>query len=145
MGRRIFLAFALLVGLVWAWDAARASDWAMLGIMLVLLAFCTLLLWRNLRDARVGQAAGHQATLAFTLDPGPGLYGPGTYARVRSHAGTWDVVLDRPPARGDLDDTDAWPAWVWLGDDALPVKVRRTSSGGFRHWDVLRAAPAERD
>ena len=145
MGRRILLAFALFVGLFWAWDAARAADWPMLAAVLALLVLCAVLLWRNLRDPEVGRAAGHMATLAFTQEAGRGLSGPGTFARIRSRAGDWDVVLDRVPERGDLEDSHSWSAWVWLGEDGLPVKVRRSSGGSFRRWAVTAAVPRARE
>ena len=137
MARRFLLTLALFVGLFWTIDAARAGATGRALGLLAMLGLGAALLWRNLSDASVGRRAGQAATLAFR--PLEGLDGPGTPARVDSSDGSWDVLLDRTPQRGDLADTDAWRAWLWLGEDGLPIRVRRRSGGGVRHWTVLRA------
>lgn len=123
--------------------ALAQGDTGSLAYAAPVAAVAGFLFWRNLRDPEVTRANGLRAQVSFRYQSAAGLRGPGTFARVQTYPGAWDVVLDRMPERGDLTMLDVpQRGWVWLGSDGLPeaVKIRYA-----RHWKTWRVTGAARD
>ncbi|MGR3641020.1 hypothetical protein [Alterinioella nitratireducens] len=138
---RILTGFAALVGLsmlvAGVTSGASASLWGGLAVAGVAGA----LFWRSLRNPEVTRKMGSFAQVTFAMQPGPGVSGPGTYARVATPQGNaWDVALDRLPVREDMDAYDiAHRGWVWLAPGGLPEKVRIDYGTTWKNWPVLKA------
>ncbi len=99
-----------------------------------------LLFRRNLRDPAITRKGGLRARVAFTFSPPAGVTDGGTYAVVRTHAGTWHVSLDRVPERADmaLDGVDQ-RGRVWLVESGLPARVRIEYGTAWKTWTVVSA------
>lgn len=138
---RILAAFATFVGLTMLFAGVASGDRQSVWGGLLVAAVAGTLLWRNLRNPEVTRQMGTRAQVRFTMQPGPGISGSGTFAHVVSQLGqSWHVALDRVPTRENMDIYDiAHRGWVWLAPGGLPEKVRIDYGTTWESWPVLDA------
>ncbi|PIV74656.1 MAG: hypothetical protein COW55_08430 [Rhodobacteraceae bacterium CG17_big_fil_post_rev_8_21_14_2_50_65_11] len=140
---RIILFFVTALCVIVTIDALVDGDIQGLAYAGPVTALTGLLLWRNLRNPDVTRKNGLFARVTFTIGGFDGGQPDGTPARVDTHAGTWDVILNRTPERGDMAMLDtAHRGWVWLDETGLPARVRIDFATTWKTWPVALAAPA---
>lgn len=139
---RMVLAFVTSVGALVSLGALAQGDWPGLKLAAPVTAIAGLFLWRNLRDPEITRKQGRRARVTFSHLPGPGVRGPGSFARVQTHAGAWHVALERPVLPDDLSmHGTPQRGWVWLGTDGLPARVKITRGNHWESHAVTSAAP----
>ncbi len=138
---RILLAFVAFVAAMVAFSGLKDGDAGTWVPALAVLAGAGALLLRNLRNPEISRKGGLRGQVTFQLEQGRGMARKGTFARVKTHDGNWDVTLDRVPERGDMDIYGtAHRGWVWLDQSGLPEKVRIDYGSTWKSWPVLEAA-----
>ncbi len=144
---RILYGFATGIGVAWVISELVAGPGEDFWIGLLIALGAGALLWRDLRNPAFALKGGEQAKIKFHLQPGPGLGGNGTYARVDTYRdAAWNVVIDRPPERVDFDIYDmTQTGWVWLDETGLPRHIRINKHSRWQSWPVLDAAPIDRE
>lgn len=139
---RIILAFVTAVAAIMAVGALAEGDLRGFGPTGAVAAVAGFFLWRNLRDPEITRKAGLRARVTFAFAPADGVSRDGTYARIDTYAGAWNVTLKRTPQRGDMQMYDTpQRGWVWLDEAGLPARIKINFATTWKTWPVVSAAP----